>query len=121
MNDTARQLEELTIRLGIFNPMPNRLYGGERKRAMGPFGTVDVPAHVLAQLRRPSDDLDEAPAELQRYLQTHRADLDALYSLIQRSDMPRWETDVAQLARAPTPGAALPSSATGPDCTRCLR
>src|SRR5262249_25306870 len=37
MNETARRLEELTTRLGIFNAMPNRLYDGERKRAIGPF------------------------------------------------------------------------------------
>ena len=104
MNETARQLEELTTRLGIFYPMPNRLYDGERKRATGPFGAVDVPAYVLSQLRKSSDHLDAAPGELQRYLQTHRADLDALYSLIQRNDIPRWETDVAQLVRAPVPG-----------------
>jgi hypothetical protein len=104
MNETARRLEELTTRLGIFNPMPNRYYDGKQKGATGPFGTVDVPAHVLSQLRKPSDDLDAAPGELQRYLQTHRADLDALYSLIQRNDIPRWETDVAQLVRAPAPG-----------------
>jgi len=104
MNETARQLEELTTKLGIFNPMPNRLYDGERKRTTGPFGAVDVPAYVLSQLRKPSDHLDAAPGELQRYLQTHRADLDTLYSLIQRNDIPRWETDVAQLVRAPAPG-----------------
>ena len=84
MNETARQLEELTTRLGIFNPMPNRLYDGERKGATGPFGAVDVPTHVLSHLRQPSDDLDEAPAELQHYLQNHRADLDALYVLLQK-------------------------------------
>ncbi len=104
MNETARQLEELTTRLGIFNPMPNRLYDGERKGATGPFGTVDVPTAVLSQLRKPSDNLDEASAELQRYLQSHRVDLDALYALINRNDIPRWETDVAQLVRAPAPG-----------------
>ena len=104
MNESARRLEEITTKLGIFNPMPNRVYDGQRKRATGPFGAVDVPAYVLFQLRKPSDHLDAAPGELQRYLQTHRADLDALYSLIQRNDMPRWETDVAQLVLAPAPG-----------------
>jgi len=103
MNETARQLEKMTTRLGIINPMPNRLYGGERKRGTGPFGTVDVPIHVLSELRKPTDDLSEAPAELQRYLQNHRADLDGLYSLIQRSDVPRWETDLSQLVGAPVP------------------
>jgi hypothetical protein len=80
MNESARRLEEITTKLGIFNPMPNRVYNGQRKGATGPFGAVDVPAYLLSQLRKPSDDLDESPAELQRYLQTHRADLDALYS-----------------------------------------
>jgi hypothetical protein len=64
---------------------------------------VDVPAYVLSHLRKPSDDLEEAPVELQRYLHTHRADLDDLYSLIQRGDIPRWETDFTQLVRAPVP------------------
>jgi hypothetical protein len=103
MNKAASQLEELTTRLGIFNPMPNRLYGGERKGAMGPFATVDVPLQLLSPLRKPSDGLDEAPAELQQYLHNHRADLDALYSLVQRSDVPRWETDLSQLVQAPVP------------------
>ena len=35
MNETARQLEELTTRLGIFNPMPNRLYDGRAKELRG--------------------------------------------------------------------------------------
>jgi len=104
MNETARQLEELTTRLGIFDPMPNRLYGGERKGATGRFGTVDVPTHVLSHLRKPSDDLDEAPAELQHYLKNHRADLDALYVLLQSGEVPRWEADVSALVRAPAPG-----------------
>ena len=103
MNETARRLEEITTRLGIFNPMPNRLYDGGRKRGTGPFATVDVPIHVLSHLRKPSDEIDEAPAELQRYLQNHRADLDELYSLIQQSDVPRWETDLSQLVGAPLP------------------
>ena len=58
-----------------------------------------MPTAVLSQLRKPSDNLDEASAELQRYLQSHRVDLDALYALINRNDIPRWETDVAQLVR----------------------
>ncbi len=103
MNETARQLEELTTRLGIFNPMPNRLYDGQRKNFVGPFDTLDAPAYVVSQSRKPTDDIDEAPAKLQDYLKAHRADLDALYSLIQRSDVPRWETDIALLSRAPAP------------------
>jgi hypothetical protein len=103
MNDSARQLEEITTRLGIFNPMPNRLYDGARKEVTGPFGALDIPIYVLNQLRRPSDDLDEEPPELQRYLKTHQADLDELYSLIQRRDIPRWETDLSHLLQAPVP------------------
>jgi len=103
MNESARQLEDLTARLGIFNPIPNRLYGGERKGAIGPFATVDVPHWVLSHLRKPNDDLDEAPAELRQYLQSHRVDLDALYALVERGDIPRWETDLSQLVRAPVP------------------
>jgi hypothetical protein len=90
MNETARKLEEITTRLGIFNPMSKALHGGERRGLAGPFGTVDVPLQVLSHLRKPSDDLDEAPAELQHYLQNHRADLDALYALVQSSEVPPW-------------------------------
>ena len=103
MNETARQLEELTTRLGIFNPMPNRLYDGQRKNFVGPFDTLDAPAYVVSQSRKPTDDIDEAPAKLQEYLKNHRADLDALYSLVQRSEVPCWETDIALLSRAPAP------------------
>jgi len=103
MNETARQLEDLTTRLGIFNPMPNRLYNGQRKNFVGPFDTLDAPTYVVSQSRKPTEDIDEAPAKLQDYLKAHRADLDALYSLVQRSDMPRWETDIALLSRAPAP------------------
>ena len=103
MNETARRLEELTTRLGIFNPMPNRLYDGQRKNFVGPFDTLDAPAYVVSQSRKPTDDIDETPAKLQDYLKNHRADLDALYSLIQRSEVPRWETDIALLSRAPVP------------------
>src|SRR4030095_11299549 len=42
MNETARRLEELTTRLGIFNPMPNRLYGRQRRKFVGAFGTLGV-------------------------------------------------------------------------------
>lgn len=103
MNETARQLEELTTRLGIFNPMPNRLYDGQRKNFVGPFDTLDAPAYVVSQSRKPTDEIDEAPAKLQNYLKNHRADLDALYSLVQRSEVPHWETDIALLSRAPAP------------------
>ena len=103
MNETARQLEDLTTRLGIFNPMPNRSYDGQRKNFVGPFDTLDAPVHVVSQSRKPTDDIDEAPAKLQDYLKNRRADLDALYSLLQRSGMPRWETDIALLSRAPIP------------------
>jgi len=103
MNETARQLEELTTRLGILNPMPNRLYGGQRKNFVGPFDTLDAPTYVVSQSHKPTDDIDEAPAKLQDYLKNHRADLDVLYSLVRRSDMPRWETDIALLSRAPAP------------------
>ena len=103
MNETAQQLEELTTRLGIFNPMPNRLYDGQRKNFVGPFDTLDAPAYVVSQSRKPTEDIDEVPARLQDYLKAHRADLDALYSLIQRSEVPRWETDIALLSRAPAP------------------
>ena len=81
MNETARRLEELTTRLGIFNPMPNRLYDGQRKNFVGPFDTLDAPTYVVSQLRKPTDDIDEPPTKLQDYLKNHRADLDALYTL----------------------------------------
>jgi hypothetical protein len=103
MNETARRLEELTTRLGIFNPMPNRLYDGQRKNFVGPFDTLDAPAYVVSQARKPTDDIDEVPAKLRDYLKNHRANLDALYSLVQRSETPRWETDIALLNRAPVP------------------
>ena len=103
MNETARQLEELTTRLGIFNPMPNRFYDGQRKNFVGPFDTLDAPTYVVSQSRKSTDEIDEAPAKLQDYLKNHRADLDALYSLVQRSEVPRWETDIALLSRAPVP------------------
>lgn len=104
MNETARQLEELTTRLGIFNPMPNRLYDGQRKNFVGPFDTLDAPTYVLYQLRKPTDDIDEAPTKLQEYLKNHRADLDAVYGLLQQNEGPQWETDVSALVRAPVPG-----------------
>jgi hypothetical protein len=104
MNETARQLEEITTRLGIFNPMQNRLYNGQRKDFMGPFYTLDAPPYVVSQSRKPTDQIDEAPAKLQDYLKNHRSDLDALYSLVQRSEVPRWETEIALLSRAPVPG-----------------
>jgi hypothetical protein len=103
MNETARQLEELTTRLGIFNPMPNRLYDGQRKNFVGPFDTLDAPTYVVSQSRKSTDDIEEAPAKLQDYLKNHRADLNALYSLVQRNETPRWETDIALLSRAPVP------------------
>jgi hypothetical protein len=104
MNETARQLEEVTTRLGMFNPMPQRLYGGERKGATGPFGAVDIPPYVLNQLRRPNDVVDPLPEGTQDYLRKHRADLDAIYGLLQQSEGPRWETDVSALVQAPVPG-----------------
>ena len=103
MNETARRLEELTTRLGIFNPMPNRLYDGERKGVTGPFGAVDIPAYVLNQLRRPNDVVDPLPEETQDYLKKHRADLDAIYVLLQQSEEPRWEANVSALLQAPVP------------------
>lgn len=71
MNESARQLEELTTRLGMFNAMPNRLYGGERRGATLPFGTADIPGYVLNQLRRPNNDIDAPPEETQDFLRKH--------------------------------------------------
>ena len=118
MNETARQLEELTTRLGIFNPMPNRLYEGRRKNFVGPFDTLDVPAYVLSQLRKPNDDIDEAPTKLQDYLKNHRADLDAIYGLVQQATLPRWETDVSATGSSACPRPALPPSTAWIDCPR---
>jgi len=103
MNEAARQLEELTTKLGIFNPMPNRLYDGERKGVTRPFGAVDVPVYVLNQLRRPNDVVDPLPEGTQDYLRKHRADLDAIYVLLQVSEEPRWEANVSALIQAPAP------------------
>ena len=103
MNESARQLEELTTRLGIFNPMPNRLYDGARKGITGPFGAVDIPLYVLNQLQRPNDVVDPLPEGTRDYLRKHRADLDAIYILLQRNEGPRWEANVSALVQAPVP------------------
>lgn len=104
MNDVARKLEVLTTRLGVVGPAPGRIYEDPSKGRGGLLKSLDVPPYLDIQLKKPSDDCDKVPGEIRKYLDDHRADLDALYDLVLRNEAPRWEMDITRWAEAPLPG-----------------
>jgi hypothetical protein len=103
-SDVARKLEELTNRLGISKPMA----GGEVNvvKLSGPFNGIDFPPYLEEQLSKSTDDLDDAPEQIQAYLNTHSADLRAVYDLIGQAGPPRWEMDLSLLVEAPVPNVS---------------
>jgi hypothetical protein len=103
MNEAAGKLEVLSAKLGVINPKPRQAYVSQVSGVRGPFNQYDTPAYLDAQLKKASDDLDEAPEEVRNYLQAHAADLAALYSLVRRGEVPRWEMDLSRLCEAPVP------------------
>ena len=104
MNDVARKLEMLTTRLGVVGPAPGRIYEDPSKGRDGLLKSLDVPPYLDIQLKKSSDDCDEVPEEIRKYLDNHRADLDALYDLVLRNEAPRWEMDITRWVEAPVPG-----------------
>ena len=104
MNDVAGKVEVLTTRLGIFDPMPFRVYERSAKGKVDLLKSLDVPPYLDAQLRKSSDDLDEVPEDIRNYLEEHRADLDALYKLVLQNEVPKWEMDIARWVEGPLPG-----------------
>jgi hypothetical protein len=103
MNDVASKVEVLTTKLGIFDPMPGRVYQGQSKERAGLLRSLDVPPYLGAQMKKSDDDLDEIPEEIRNYLEDHRGDLDTLYSLVLQNQVPRWEMDITRWVEAPLP------------------
>jgi hypothetical protein len=103
-NETAAKLEMLTTKLGIFHPMPFRVYPGLDTWSSGIRRSFHVAPYIYDQYKRPSDEIDKTPEEIRHYLTIHADDLADLYALIRHGEVPRWEMDVSLLVKAPVPG-----------------
>lgn len=93
-NESARQLERLAAKLGI-----DEAGDGEGSRLARDY--------FAERQTGESDEAEELPENIKKYLAIHQNDLNALYGFVRQNPAPEWETDVSRGAEAPLPNASF--------------
>jgi hypothetical protein len=108
-NAAALRVEQLALPLGIRMAPRSYLQRAEPteeqrqahqqiKKALWPY--------VDEELQRPSLSVQPPPAEVREYLETHRAEIDALRDHLLAGPPPRWELHLERLWDGPLPNIA---------------
>ena len=87
-NQVVLHLRQLARRLGVANGSPMLSISFD---------------YLHDQMLQTSDELDEPPEELSRFLAKHKDDLQALYALLSQAELPRWRTDLGRFVAAHYP------------------
>lgn len=93
-NESARELERLAAKLEI----------GETDDSEGARLARD---YFVERGTDASDQAEELPENIKRYLAIHQNDFDALYSFVRQNSRPEWETDVRRRAQTPSPNSSF--------------
>lgn len=93
-NESARELERLAAKLGI-----DEADDGEGSRLARDY--------FAERQTGESDEAEELPENIKKYLAIHQNDLNALYGFVRQNPVPEWETDVSRAAAAPSPNLSF--------------
>ena len=93
-NESARELERLAAKLEI----------GETDDSEGAQLARD---YFIERGTDASDQAEELPEYIKRYLAIHQNDFDSLYSFVRQNNRPEWATDASQGARMPWPNLSF--------------
>jgi hypothetical protein len=98
-NNSALKLEQLSANLGLGRLLgtkttPTRyLHLPVPQTSKTSFQTIrdSLNQYLDSQLDKPNDDIDAPPEDVRQYLADHALELEAIYTHVLSSELPRWE------------------------------